>query len=352
MPASCATAEGVEAEAESLSLGSVSQASFSPTSFSPASSPLDGLQRLRESIRAIERRSQATTPLALGFMPGTGRAHGPHTSWTLGEPVLDALIGTAGLEPGGLHEIKPVAGQLQSKGQSKDEARSNRIADKPPNRIPDWMGGAAVARRFALALGVRWLAACDGLRREAPVLWCASAGDASELGAPYGAGLGRLGLDPARLIVVEPAKTSETLWALEEGLKASGLALVFGQLPSIGLTPARRLALAAAHGRTPCLLLTHPRAPPAAATSTRWRIAPAPSAPNPLDSWAPGAARFLVTLERCRGRPAAEQSASFVLEWCDAALRFRLASGVAAGASRPGQSERLSRHDKPKSASG
>ena len=327
MPAGCATAEGVEAEAKSLS----------PASLSP-----DRLQRLRDSIRTIERRSEATTPLALGGAPGTGRVPGLHTPWTLGERGLDALIGTAGLEPGGLHEIKPAApisGGLQSKGE------------KRPDGMPDWMGVSAAARRFALALGVRWLASCDVLRREAPVLWCASTGDASELGAPYGAGLGLLGLDPGRLIVVEPAKTSETLWALEEGLKASGLALVFGQLPSIGLTPARRLALAAAHGRTPCLLLTHPRAPPAAATSTRWRIAPAPSAANPLDSGAPGAARFRVTLERCRGRPAAEQSASFVLEWCDAALRFRLASGVAAGASRPGQSERWSRHE-PNSASG
>ena len=333
MPASCATAEGVEAVAGSMS----------PGSLSPDSLPPDRLQRLRDSIRAIERRSEATAPLALGFTPGTGRAPGLHAPWTLGEPVLDVLIGTVGLEPGGLHEIKPAAGQLQPKGHPKGETC--------PNGMPDWMGVSAAARRFALALGVRGLAACDVVRREAPVLWCASTGDASELGAPYGAGLGRLGLDPGRLIVVEPAKTSETLWALEEGLKASGLALVFGQLPSIGLTPARRLALAAAHGRTPCLLLTHPRAPPAAATSTRWRIAPAPSAPNPLDSGAPGAARFLVTLERCRGRPAAEQSASFVLEWCDAALRFRLASGVAAGASRPGQSERWSRHG-PNSASG
>ena len=306
----------------------------------------DRLQRLRDCIRAIERRSPVPALPALGITPGAVVAGGDEATnhpWTLGEPAFDILIGAAGLEPGGLHEIKPAASR-SSTCDAYAETGAETGAEAGAGKALDWMAVSAAARRFALALGVRWLSACDVLRREAPVLWCARAGDAAEFGAPYGAGLDRLGLDPARLIVVEPVKTGETLWAIEEGLKANGLALVLGQLPSIGLTPARRLALAAARGRTPCLLLTHPRAPPAAATATRWRIAPAPSASNPLDLQAPGASRFLVTLERCRGRPAAGQSVSLVLEWCDAALCFRLASGVAAGASRPGRGEVRSEH--------
>ena len=306
------------------------------------------LQRLRDSIRGIERRSTSALAPDLGGASAPGNKTAA-SAWTLGEPNLDALIGSAGLEfglelgleSGGVHEIKPV--DPQSGDLAKNLAGDLTTAD--------WLAVSAATRRFALALGIRWLASCDPLRRQAPVLWCASAGDAAELGSPYGPGLVTLGIDPRRLIVVEPARASQALWAIEEGLKANALALVIGQLPSIGLTPARRLSLAAAAGRTPCLLLTHPRSPAVAATATRWRIAPAPSAPNPLDPEAPGAARFLVTLERCRGRPlvsrsqvfrrsGADDSVSVVLEWCDAAFRFRLASGLAAGAFRSGQSER------------
>ena len=278
----------------------------------------DRLRRLMDAIRAIERKSPLPRPAALTH------DNGSTNPWLLGEPALDDLIGPAGLDPGALHEIKPA----EPRSAAADGA--------------DWMAVSAAARRFALALGVRRLLSCDAPRREVPVLesqvlWCASAVDAAELGRPSGAGLAALGLDPRRLIVVEPAKAADVLWTLEEGLKAGALALVLGQLPAIDLTPARRLALAAAGSRTPCLLLTHPRAPVAPATSTRWRIAPAPSAANRRDGRAPGAARFLISLERCRGRPAASQSVPFVVEWCDAALRFRLAADVAVGAPRKGE---------------
>jgi protein ImuA len=278
---------------------------------------------LREVIRAIERTSPLPPPPLLDasvIHPAIhGRADGSG-AWTLGEPEIDDLIGPAGLAVAGVHEIKPAVPGPVSGGTAGAQGC-------------DWMAASAAARRFALALAVRRLAACDASRRAAPVLWCASDHDASELGRPHGPGLDRLGLDPQRLITIEPARAADALWVLDEALKSGALALVLGQLPGVDLTPARRLALSAAGTHTPCLLLTHPRAPAAAATSTRWRIAPAPGAPNRLDPRAPGAARFHVTLERCRAGPAAGRSVPFVLEWCDAAFRFRLAADVADRAS-------------------
>ena len=164
--------------------------------------------------------------------------------------------------------------------------------------------------------------------RKTDILWCTTASGTAELGALHGPGLAALGLDPARLIVVEAARQQEALWAVEQGLKSGCLALAAAQIDEIGLTPARRLALAAAGSNTPCLLLTHPRGAATAATATRWRVGPASSSPHRFDCSAAGAVRFTVALERCRGRPLATRAESVLLEWCDEAYCFSMASAV------------------------
>ncbi len=227
-----------------------------------------------------------------------GREAGP--PWRLGAAGIDSLLGPDGLESGGVHEVKPAAGEPGA----------------------SWAAAWAAALAFSLALGIRRGA-------PGPVLCCRPATLASELGGLYGPGLSTLGLAPDRLIIVETANAADTLWAMEEGLRSGSLALVLGALDGVALTPARRLALAAAAHRSPCLLLTHPRSEAMAATATRWRVGPLPSAPHPFDRHAPGALRFTVGLERCRMQPVLAGAASFSLEWCDEALCFRLAPGVA-----------------------
>lgn len=265
------------------------------------------VQTLQDTIRAIERRSLSAAGRRTDALK-VDRTERGEPAWSLGAPAIDTLLGAAGLETGAIHEIKPAAGA-------------------------SWAAGYASAHRFALALAVRRLDCMSDPRGDAPALLCMSSAHGAELGAPYGPGLTALGLDPSRLIVVEPAKLPDALWAIEEGLKSNGLALVLGLIDDIQLTPARRLALAAAGSGTPCLLLTHPRAGPAAATATRWRIGPAQSAPDTLDERAPGATRFSVGLERCRNNSAAPPTSPWLLEWCDAAYRFRMASSLADGAS-------------------
>ena len=275
------------------------------------------LLALRESIRAIERMPPALSTFGADALPGSLRHLEASSAWTLGEKSIDDIIGATGLDTAGVHEFKSAA-------------------DMP-------MAAAhASALRFALALVVRRLLSAGSSRQNKHVLLCATQARYAEAGAPYGPGLIALGIDPSRLLLVETARETETLWAIEEGLKSKSLALVFGQVSDIPLTPARRLALAADGASTPCFLLTHPRSSPAAATATRWRVAPAPSAGHGLDPSAPGAPRFRVELERCRSAQTSLPSVPYLLEWCDAAYRFRVVSSLGNGSSHPRQAKERS----------
>ena len=282
------------------------------------------LDDLRARIRRIERGGGMTVrdPMLpspaygdragqLSRFPGTGSLRSQRlvdqgSPWRLGASALDALLGPQGLEIGGVHEIKPAA---REQGAS-------------------WAAAWAAAFVFSLALSIR-RCRLDSGRAQSPILCCRPAALANELGGLYGPGLHALGLAPDRLVIIETGNAADTLWAMEEGLKSGSLALVLGLLDGVALTPARRLALAAAAHRSPCLLLTHPHTGATAATATRWQVGPHPSAPHPFDRHAPGALRFAVELERCRALPVSAGTASFSLEWCNEALCFRLAPGVA-----------------------
>jgi protein ImuA len=234
--------------------------------------------------------------------------------WSTGANALDCAIGPAGLDPHGVHEVRPAF------------APTPDPDDEEPGGRRDWAAGWAAAQAFALMLAACRRRALPGPNR--PILWCAPPALLREAGWPYAPGLARVGLAPANLLVVAPARTQDALWVLEEALKSEALALVVGLIECVALTPARRLALAAAHHHTPCLLLTDPRRAPTAATATRWSVAPAPSAPHPLVPRAPGLPRLSVTLARNRLAPVASPQ-PVEIEWCDEAYRFLMAPGLA-----------------------
>lgn len=280
------------------------------------------LERLRAGIEAIERRAPAFEACE----------HDRRTSarWTLGAPQIDRLLGENGLDPSGLHEIKPA---LPDPALS-DPALSVPALSVPalPDKGTSWVAGMSAALAFTLMLAQRRMRLvaqrCGGEAGVPPILWCWPSAVADEIGRPYGPGLQGLGLDPAALLIVETARISDTLWAIEEGLKSRCLALVVGVAGSIDLTPSRRLALAAGAGATPALLLTAARSPATGATATRWRVGRAPGADHALDPKAPAEARLAICLERCRNRPPSDMATSVVLEWSDAAHRFRVASAA------------------------
>jgi len=252
------------------------------------------------------------------------------SAWSLGCAEGDELLGKNGLARTAVHEIKPCL---------------TEECDIAPRA---WAASQAAALGFALALAARRLvtfsrsdptlgsvsAIAPASSRQQIVL-CLSTSLSRELGQLYGPGLGAFGFAPEQVLLVETARDQDCLWALEEVARSKTTALVIGALRDVALTPARRLDLAAREGASACLLLTHPRSPPVAATSTRWRIAPHPADGHPLHSKTPGARRFSASLEECRHRPMSAQIPPFALEWCHETLCFRLVSGISNRAFAP-----------------
>ena len=244
------------------------------------------LERLRVKVRALER-----IPVSLANPPAPGAVPSrPACSLSLASSATDPARGKDQLVPlsrlgrGGLHELKPAS-----------------YRDTP----------AAV--EFALAIVAAEQAS------SLPLLWCLTRKEAHEWGRPYGAGLHRIGHDPALFLIVEARNDLDVAWALEEGLKSGSLRAVFGQVGLASPLTARRLSLAAQSAGTPCLLITNPRGNGLPATLTRWRIAASASASTL--SAAPSPLSLHLTLERCRGA-AAERSWS--VEWDRESHRFSL----------------------------
>lgn len=128
---------------------------------------------------------------------------------------------------------------------------------------------------------------------QAPVLWVATVPDLYPPGLP--------GLDPARLVLVNPRDEAGVLAALEIALRAGGFAAVVGEVGAMDRVASRRLAFACQkHGVTAFVLRRWPhgnRVPDrqASAAATRWVLAPAPRPHlNPYGRWQ-------VTLTHVRG---------------------------------------------------
>jgi protein ImuA len=194
--------------------------------------PHDLLPMLRERVRRIERPTAA----AHGALP-------------CGVAAIDRVLPGCGLARGALHEI------LGADGDEED---------------------CALAAAFAAGLIARLVANAGGI-----ILWCSARPDL------YGPGLAAHGLDPSRLVLVRAARDAEILWAIEEGLAASGVAAVVGEIGTLPNVASRRLQLAAERSgvtafalrrwRNACQATRERNLPNAAAT--RWRITALPSRP-------------------------------------------------------------------------
>ncbi len=170
-----------------------------------------------------------------------------------------------------------------------------------------------------------------------PILWVTEARAAREHGALSARGAQAMGLDPGRLLTVAAPRAIDALWCVEEALRSGAVAGVVAEIADPALpdfTQTRRLALAAeARGVPAILVLPHIREGATAATA-RWRVAAAPSAPDPHDPEAPGLPRWHLALERSRTAPGAV-GRRHLMEFDDATLSLRLVDRLAARPAPP-----------------
>ncbi|MBG51345.1 MAG: hypothetical protein JJ939_03570 [Alphaproteobacteria bacterium] len=231
---------------------------------------------LRAQIAALE------TPLS--------RAGRPH--FRLGLSEVDALLPDGGLLRGGVHEVAAAS-----------------------------YGDMAAAVGFAAALAVR---ACEDCHLR-PVVWCQQGWGAYDMGQLYAPGLAGFGLDPSRLLLVNPSREPDMLWALEECLRSGVLAAIVGEVPScsrhFNLRASRRLQLAAEDASTPLILLRgHEEGLSASAAQTRWRVT-SRSARDQGQLLAASQPCWDVMLEKCKGGP----SFSRLLVWNGVSGCFEIA---------------------------
>ena len=154
------------------------------------------------------------------------RLAGERPAFRFGLAGLDAHLPRGGLAAGALHEVVP-------EGE----------ADMP----------AAFA--FVAALLGRMPQETKETQ-EAPLLLVVSPRGLADCGRPHGHGLAELGLDPARLILVEAQDELQALWAVEEALRSGVPAAVAGAVGrDLDLKTSRRLHLAAGSSGLPLFLL-------------------------------------------------------------------------------------------------
>ena len=254
----------------------------------------------RDAVAALRRR---VATIEQGPVRAWQKSGQGVENLTLGVPGIDVRLPGGGLARGGLHEV--LSGGLQDGYRAQGR------------------GGAALA--FTAVLAAR-RAALGQKNTGGLVLWCPA--HASSYGPSthspnthstglYGPGLAAFGLGAGQLILVHGRDDQQRLWAMEEGLKCTDLAMVVGEVGRLDLGQSRRLQLAAeASGVTALLLHMKGDAGPGmaglgvSAALTRWRITPAPSAPT-MGYVGIGATRCQVELLRCKGgRPGAWQ-----LQW-------------------------------------
>jgi protein ImuA len=228
---------------------------------------------LRERVRRLERAHSVQ--------------HAGKTSVSTGLPAIDALLLEGGLLTGALHEVE--AGS----------APSGRVAAHD---------GAALG--FAAHL-----MGCFAMVTPGTLLWCRRPSGVFDA-PPYAPALAAW-FDPARLLVVTARRDEDVFWAMEEGLRCPGIAVVLGETRATDATAGRRLSLAAEKSGVSALLLRPQPAPPQSVCVTRWRIASAPSRSTP-GLHDVGAARWRLELRRNRfGAPSVAEIPSWLVEWND-----------------------------------
>jgi protein ImuA len=232
------------------------------------------------------------------LMPG---AEGLRTILPFGLAAIDSCLPQGGLACGALHEI-----------------------------VPDGERCTTAAFGFIAALLAR-------LPRTQQLIFVMPGYGRRHHGRLSGHGLSALGLDPARVILVETAHRTQTLWAMEEALRSGAPAGVAGIVDKLDLKLSQRLHLAAVDCGLPLLLIRPVHSLESSAAATRWRVGTAEAARDRFGLIT--RPRWHLHLERARnGRPG-----EWVVEYDHVAHRFSLAAALADPAHARGTSPEAGR---------
>jgi protein ImuA len=140
------------------------------------------------------------------------------------------------------------------------------------------------------------------LETEKPLLWVQERMAILESGRVHPPGL-----PSQNLIHVEARNARDALWAMEEGLRCSGLSAVIGEIwgdpRALDFTATRRLAVASERSGVAAFLIRLGGHANLSGARMRWRIASAPSLADDFDRRAPGMATWDAELFRARGMP-------------------------------------------------
>jgi hypothetical protein len=203
---------------------------------------------------------------------------------------------------------------------SLDSALSGGLALGRVHMMCGMMQAHGAVSGFVAALLMRLVAHLSAVGTSAgPIVWC-PASSLGGAGVLYGHGLAALGLDPARLLIVDTPHPLHRIAALDDIVRTDGLAAVVAEYDGMQKSSdywmrlMRRLQLAAESSWVTVFLLGAPLA--ANGCETVWHIAPtnmasADKMPDyiphnrphgsftaPSQSWCP---RWQITLKRARG---------------------------------------------------
>ena len=262
---------------------------------------------LRQKIQTIENKTPTEYPTIPDWrLPGKTRLN---NVVSLGAQEVDVALPWNGLRTNGLHEIF----------------------------------GDTAALGFLVALITRLTKIRSQAGYSSQILWCQKGWDLC------GQGLAHFGIDPGQTILVNGKNDKEVLWAMEEGLRSSGLAAVIGKLYKGSPTASRRLHLAAEENGTTGLLLRTTSndlttQSPTNSALTRWRVTSAPSI-KPLHGVGLGSPQWHLELQRCRlsvtqeeKLESAGQPKSWQVKWCDETSTLSVVTDFC---DKPNQSQNL-----------
>jgi protein ImuA len=284
------------------------------------------------TARAVARNRAAVMAELRRLMPRMGEQR---KSLPFGLGTIDSHLPDGGLACGALHEIVPAAEGCIAAAFGFIAAILTRISSPPPCGEGLGVGVGRFCKSVDAftsphdphpTLPTRGREQRARLPRTPPLLVVMPAYGLRPYrphGRLHGHGLNALGLDPARLILVETAHRKETLWAMEEAVRSAAPAAVVGVIDTLDLKLSQRLHLAATDAGLPVFLLRPAPTLESSAAATRWRIGPAKAARDRFGLVTQP--RWHLQLERCRnGRPG-----QWVVEYDHVAHRFSLAAALA-----------------------